>query len=137
MPDEPRRPPLDGQKQTRSSVPHKFQHLDRISDPFVPITKLLPTVLPSVPGGPPSPRRMYHPSGRFREQSGSTFDYLFAELLEDRSIALPAFLGVPTLLRGTTDLFFSRRSAREEDRLSIGLKYGHGDLPDRSAASRL
>jgi hypothetical protein len=72
---------------------------------------------------------MYHPAGRILEQNGARFDYLFPDLLDDPAWGLPVFLGVPTLLRGTGDLFVSRRSAREEDRLSIGLKYGHGDLP--------
>jgi hypothetical protein len=77
----------------------------------------------------PGPTRMFHSAGRFRDQSGVRFDYLFPELLEDPALPAWVFERVPFLLRGTTDRFQPRRTSREAERIVVGLRYGHGDLP--------
>ncbi|HEY3898339.1 MAG TPA: hypothetical protein VGM54_06985 [Chthoniobacter sp.] len=80
-------------------------------------------------GRPPGPTKFFHPAGRFRGESGSRFDYIFAELLEDPALPPWIFERVPFLLRGTNDRFQPRRATREEERIVVGLRYGYGDLP--------
>ena len=72
---------------------------------------------------------MFHPEGRFRDESGNRFDYIFPELLEDPALPPWIFERVPFLLRGTTDRFQPRRATREDERIVVGLRYGYGDLP--------
>jgi hypothetical protein len=50
-------------------------------------------------------------------------------LLEDPALPPWIFERVPFLLRGTNDRFQPRRATREEERIVVGLRYGHGDLP--------
>ena len=80
-------------------------------------------------GHAPGPKKMFHPEGRFRDESGNRFDYIFPELLEDPALPPWIFERVPFLLRGTADRFQPRRATREEERIVVGLRYGYGDLP--------
>lgn len=80
-------------------------------------------------GHKPGPAKMFHPGGRFRDETGECFDYLFPELLEDPALPPWVFERVPFLLRGTKDRFQPRRAARESERIVVGLRYGYGDLP--------
>jgi hypothetical protein len=80
-------------------------------------------------GRPPGPTKLFHPEGRFRDESGNCFDYIFPELLEDPALPPWIFERVPYLLRGTNDRFQPRRATREAERIVVGLRYGHGDLP--------
>jgi hypothetical protein len=87
-------------------------------------------------GHPPGPKRMFHPDGRFCEESGQRFDYVFPELLDDPAIPPWVFERVPFLLRGTNCRFQPRRATREGERVVVGLRYGHGDLPRGSGQNQ-
>lgn len=80
-------------------------------------------------GQQPGPTKMYHPGGCFQDELGDRFDYVFPELLEDPALPPWVFERVPFLLRGTTERFQPRRATREAERIVVGLRYGHGDLP--------
>ena len=80
-------------------------------------------------GRKPGPTKMFHPGGRFRDELGECFDYVFPELLEDPALPPWVFERVRFLLRGTNDRFQPRRAARDAERIVVGLRYGYGDLP--------
>jgi len=86
-------------------------------------------------GRKPGPTKMFHPGGRFRNELGEPFDYVFLELLEDPTLPPWVFEHLPFLLRGTNDRFQPRRATRETERIVVGLRYGYGDLPRNAEES--